>query len=296
MPLTLSTRAVRWLLALTLAGHGLVFPSEVRADERACIAAAENETPLRKAGKLQEALKELAVCTATTCSSEIREECTKRIAEVQAALPTVVLGATDEARNDIGNVLVTLDGVPLRAALDGRALAVDPGSHVLRFEAPGRIPAEKSVIFREGEKDRPVLVVLAIAPEGRGVAAARAERSWNGRWTWAILSGVVGVAGVATGSAFGLAARSDWSSSQAACNSNNCPSAQARNVAITDQESASSRALISTVAFGIGAAGLAGGLLLWLTAPARNAGGTRGGVNVTPMFGTENGMSVRGSF
>jgi hypothetical protein len=270
-----------------------------RADERACIAASENELSLRKAGKLHDALKELAVCAEPTCSAEVKAECAKRIAEVQAALPTVVFAATDASGSDIGDLTVTLDGATLRDSRSGRAVPVDPGPHTVRFQATGKPGTERTFIFREGEKDRLVSVVLGGAP----VPSAPAETpvsdgSWNGRKTLAVVTGVVGVAGVALGSVFGLVARSDWSSSESTCSRVSCPTPGAHAAALSDQESASTSALVSTVAFGVGAASLAGAVVLWLTAPSGgSASGRRGNVEVAPMVTAgSRGFLVRGTF
>jgi hypothetical protein len=286
------------LFTVGLLGIAVTFGGRVRADEAACIAASEDELTLRKTGKLQAALKALALCAQPKCSSEVRVECTKRIVELQAALPSIVFAATDESGDDLGSVSVTLDGALLTTSLDGKAVTLDPGPHTLRFEASGMRALDKQVIVREGEKDRRVSVVLqstsppamsspsAIAVESAPPSPSTSVGSWNGRKTIAIATGVVGLGGVALGSAFGLLARSEWSSSQSLCAPGACPSQSAHAAAIVDQESASTKALVSTVAFGVGVAGIAGAIVLWLTAPsAGSANGKSRGVWVSPIVG-----------
>jgi hypothetical protein len=290
-------------LTLALLGGPLTLASPARADEAACVAASENEFALRKAGKLLDALKELAVCAAPKCSAEVKAECAKRLIEVRAAQPAVILGATDEAGNDMGAVNVTLDGAPLTGSLDGGATTVDPGSHTLRFEAPGKPPVEKKVIFREGEKDRHITVVLGAPTAVLPPAAAPSSGTWwNARKTLAVTSGAVGLVGVVLGSAFGVAAKSDWSSSQSLCSPGNCPSTSAHDSAVSDQQSASTCALVSTIGFVVGVAGIAGGAALWFTAPSGASGsgaggGTRARVRIAPMIGAgTGGLVMRGGF
>ncbi len=143
------------VIAFVLSGE-----CRARADETECVAASENEVALRKNGKLQDALKELAVCSAESCSAEVRTECVRRIGDVQAALPTIVVRATDPAGNDRVDVKVTLDGAAFVGTLDGRAHPVDPGKHVLLFESAGFAPIERTLLFAEGEKDRQIAVGL----------------------------------------------------------------------------------------------------------------------------------------
>jgi hypothetical protein len=290
-------------LAFALIPTVISVGAPARADEAACIAASENEVALRKAGKLQAALKELALCAQPACSSEIRTECTKRIADVRAAEPSVVLAVTDESGNDLGAVTVGLDGAVLTTSLDGRSTMLDPGPHTLRFEASGMQTVEKQIIVREGEKDRKVSVVLKSAappspppaplvvpppaPEPTPPVQAVSSGSWNRRKTLAIVTGAVGVGGVALGSVFGLLARSDWSSSESLCSPGACPTPSARAQAVDDQQSASTKAVVSTVGFGVRAAAIAGAVVLWVTAPsARKAEVVPGGgVGVWPLLG-----------
>jgi hypothetical protein len=304
------------LLALALLGTTL-FCRVARADEAACIAASESELALRQAGKLEDAIKQLAVCAAPTCSAAVKAECTRRMQELQAALPTIVLAATDEGGNDVSAVAVKLDGAPLVGSLDGRAIAVDPGTHSLRFETAGKPPVEKSFVFREGEKDRRISVALGAggavatapvaaiaagpaAPAGVPEATPSPRSTWNGRKTLAVVSGVVGLAGIGVGSAFGVATISDWSSSKNECSTGpgKCPN---HTQAVSDQQSASTAGLLSTVGFGVGVAGLAGAAVLWFTAPSRRGEGGSGesaqAVRVVPLIGAgSGGVIVRGDF
>src|SRR5579871_5032113 len=139
-------RLQRLVPTAVLAMGFLVGSPDVFADDAACIAASDREIALRKAGKLQESLKELATCSDAACSPVIRTECTKRIAQLRAALPTLLLRAKDAAGNPLAQVTVTLDGAPFTDSLDGQALPAVPGSHKLHFEVAGQPPEDRAIV------------------------------------------------------------------------------------------------------------------------------------------------------
>jgi len=71
------------------------------------------------------------------------------------------------------------------------------------------------------------------------------------------------VVGVVVGSVFGLKASSDWDDAQADCT----PYPKCGPKGAQLGEDASDAATISTIAFVVGGAAIAGGVILWLTAP-----------------------------
>jgi hypothetical protein len=229
------------------------------ADDAACIAASENEVALRKEQHLKEALKQLVACGDPSCPAVIRAECNRRTIAINAAIPTIVLAATDPAGGDLAAVTVTVDGAPFASSLDGRSLAIDPGSHTVRFESPGREPVEKTLIVREGEKERHLNVVLTPA------AAAAGSSTWSTSKTLALVSGGVGLIGIGVGAAFGAMASSEWSTQQKDCGSSAaCPNHPG---AVSAHDSTETDGAVSTAMFVVGAAGVAGALILWFTAP-----------------------------
>jgi hypothetical protein len=301
-------RAAGWCAA-TFAFFAVVVPSRARADDAACIAASETEATLQKHVKFHEALKQLAVCADPSCPAEVTAECTQRIARINAAMPTVILAAADEKGNDLVAVNVALDGAELTGTLDGRALSIDPGSHVLRFEAPGKAPLEKTLVLLEAEKDRHFNVVLGppgaalTATTSPGESASVTETppgSWSTRKTLAIVAGGVGLVGVGVGAAFGLTAISDWSAAKNDCNTTSCSSAS-RVRGEAEHDSAVTAGNVSTVSFVVGAAGLAGGALLWLLSPSgehsRPASASSSAFRFEPTMTTRGGgMTMTGSF
>jgi hypothetical protein len=136
-----------------------------KPDKLECIAADTDGQALRLTGNLLRARKRLAVCAAASCPSVVREDCAQRIAEIEAAQPSVVFAATNGHGRPLVAVRVTVDGTQIADHLDGRALPVDPGEHLFVFEALGRVPAQMRLTLKEGEKNEGHAVVL---PTGSG--------------------------------------------------------------------------------------------------------------------------------
>jgi hypothetical protein len=81
--------------------------------------------------------------------------------------------------------------------------------------------------------------------------------------TLGLVAGALGIAGIATGTLFGVKAASDWTEAKAQCTA--YPYCGEDGARLAQEAKAS--ALISTIGFATGIAGLSGGALLWFTAP-----------------------------
>jgi hypothetical protein len=119
-----------------------------------CLSANESSISLRTEHKLRAARAALLVCAATSCPAEIRNECIRRVADINAAVPTIVFEAKDASGNDIGAVKVTMDGQPLVERLEGMAISLDPGEHSFTFETSGQAAVQKQFVIHEAEKER----------------------------------------------------------------------------------------------------------------------------------------------
>jgi hypothetical protein len=131
-------------------------------DKAACARSAEDGQRLRTQGKLREAREAFAVCAADGCPALIRNDCGGWLAEVQSAVPTVVVRATaaEDPQPELYDVEVEVDGAPLTSRLDGRALPVNPGERRFSFTAAGRRPVTQTVVVRVGEQHRLLAVTL----------------------------------------------------------------------------------------------------------------------------------------
>jgi hypothetical protein len=195
-----------------------------------------------------------------------------------------------ELEKTLSNLLIVVEasepaGLELRqdGALVGRAgwstpIPIDPGEHKITATAPGAKPRELSATIAANGQTTTLrlpaieyLLAAAAAPAAEAPSASTSaaatpadSRSWfaTHRKVVAGVAGGVGVVGVGVGAAFGLMAKSTYESSGPHCNGDHCDSA-----GHDYRQSAFGKALVSDVAFGVGAAALVGGAVLWLTAP-----------------------------
>jgi len=279
-------RVILVVLGATLGTSTLFCAPVARADVTACIASSEQALTLRKQGKLHDALKQLAQCSDPSCPSEVSADCTQRIAGLSAAMPTLILAAKDGAGNDLFDVTVTMDGLPLAQKLDGSPLSLDPGEHAFHFEVTGQPPLDKQLVLREGEKDRRESVVIGppppVAPPATTPAptpVAPGPSWWTTQRTLAVIGGGVGVVGLGIGAIFGGLAMSDQSQEKTNCSAGGCGN---RPQAVADYNTGSSNATASTVGFIAGGVLLAAGAVLFFTAPSPSAAPTTGRLYLAP--------------
>jgi hypothetical protein len=256
-------------VGLVTGALALASPEALAITKDQCVDANTRAQSLRREGKLVAAREQLKLCIDSQCPGIVRDDCTQRLDELERAQPTIVFDAKSVAGDDIAFVHVAVDGVPLADLLDGRALAVDPGQHVFRFEVPGQAPTTYRFVLKEGEKDRRERIVLAGAvepvPPGAG-STAEPARGQSQRVA-AIVLGAAGLAGLGVGAVFGVLTIHDWSKSKSECSSPTCTDTEYL-AALSDHDRAETAGTISTVAFIAGGVLLATGLVMWLTSPS----------------------------
>jgi hypothetical protein len=170
-----------------------------------CVSAHGEAQRLRRAGQLRETRAQLLVCANPSCPEPVTAECIPWLADVERALPTVVFEARLADGGDAIDVTVFVDGEKVEDKLDGRATAVNPGAHAIRFvPASGAATVERRVVVAEGEKTRVIRVDLPsaalLAPVPPPVVT---ESSHGPHWMTYVLGGV-SVASLGGYAAFGL--------------------------------------------------------------------------------------------
>ena len=232
-----------------------------------CVSANETAQDLRRVAQLRQARAELARCVSASCPGPVREDCAQQLKEVDSAMPTLVLVAKDKAGNDLGAVLVTMDGLPFADSLDGTAIRVDPGEHRFVFEGEGLPPAEKVVVVREGDKNRHISVVLQPLSDESSAQQPPTGPLLSGPTQRAIAVGLggAGTVSIVIGSVFGLVAKSTYDNAY----SNEClrTAPKCNPAGFQDMQTAYGQATASTIAFVAGAMLLAGGAYLYFTSP-----------------------------
>ncbi len=147
----------RRLLGTLLLSIGLTPTSALADDVAACVDAYDAAQVLRRAGSLVAARDKLLLCGRDTCPDVVQSSCTTWLDEVDRSMPTVVFHVRGPKGDDAVDVAVWVDGQLLSKGLDGRAVAIDPGVHNLRFEL-GDQSVETRVVVQEGVKNRLVSV------------------------------------------------------------------------------------------------------------------------------------------
>jgi hypothetical protein len=302
--------------ALTLAS-AMLMGSLARAAESpavVCLAASAASLKSDNEHRLRAERAELLTCAAAACPTDIRNECIRRVDEVNLALPTIIFEAKDDLGDDLSAVKVTMDAEVLTDRLDGIAIAVDPGIHNFTFETASRGTVRKQFVIRQGQKNRSELVMFAASAPRPAVAAPVApptpspvvmnlspsrvaapplplpqtdsSSSFGARKTVAIVAATLGVVGIGLGGVFGALARSKRDDAQKVC-----PTVCPDQDAVAMWQDAKRAGTISTVAFAAGGIGLVGAAVLWLTAHPETPATPSAGVNVGPGQVT---MALRG--
>jgi hypothetical protein len=244
-----------------------------------CIDANRQAQSLRRTGKLHAAQAALLVCVNPTCPAPVVDDCTSRLDEVQRVMPSLVFEVQDSAGKDVTKVTVTIDGMPFASTLDGTALPADPGEHTFAFEVAGQPPVTQQLVLHEGDKGRREHVVVgggapAIAPVVPAAAPAASQTEaaspGKGQRIAGLVAGGLGIVSLGLGAVLGVNASSSWSSSQNECSTpTNCPNHAG---AVSDHDTALNDATFSTIGFIAGGVLVAGGVILFFTAPTREGG------------------------
>jgi hypothetical protein len=246
-------------------------------------------------------------------------------AALEPHLPRLVVQTPAAA--SIPGLVIMRDGAPMEARLFDTAIYVDPGEHELRATAPGYQPF--AVRVRVGMDEQIAVVVPPLQPESppaepadagpleppgsragepgedqppavdRPAAGApsvsRVRGGPGARRTVAWATGGAGVVMLASGLGFGLAARAAWDDAReiGLCDPETLMCEDLRGPAMV--ETARSRARVSGVAAGAGAALLVtGAVFYWMS---RDTAGDEHSTRVLPTAGPAGvGLAISGEF
>lgn len=187
---------MRWTIAAALASALWSSGAFAQEDTAACIDGNADAQKLERAGKLRESAAKLVWCASARCPEALRNDCAAILARVTKAEPTVAVETRDAAGAPTSSARVWIDGEERSDAGTGRAVAVDPGEHVVRVALGGQ-SRELRTVFVEGEKDR------RLAFDFAAKTVARFRVPWLA-WTLAgvsvVSAGLFGYFGVEGGS------------------------------------------------------------------------------------------------
>ncbi|MCC6213595.1 MAG: hypothetical protein IT376_01915 [Polyangiaceae bacterium] len=210
----------------------------------------------------------------------------ERADRLEPRLSRLALDVPDAVKSLPGFVLER-DGAPVAPALYGVPVPVDAGERKLVARAAGHAEWTSSAkVEGEGKTTRVAVPALerlpepppaeravepappppprAAAPAAPPPRAPEADAGTSQR-TWGWVAGGVGLVGVGIGTVFGLRALSRNAEAEDECPRGDVCDTR-RGVELTEE--AKDAAFVSNVAVGLGAVALAGGVVLWLTAPS----------------------------
>ncbi len=202
-----------------------------------------------------------------------------RAAALEPRVPRLELRlGADELPEDLQ---ITLNGTPVERRDLNRPLPYDAGTYEVHFSAPGFQTFTTEIELRNGEARSAVVKVPRLKPLGGGVSAAVGSARARGRDggsargdTQRTVGWIVGAAGLAMGIGSGVftyLAASRNSDSKSNCDRSDRNRCNPRGVSA--RQDAQDLALAATVAGVAGAVGLAGGLVLHLSAPSSDERG-----------------------
>lgn len=214
----------------------------------------------------------------------------------------------------IAGLKVQLDKSDVGSASFGIAVAIDPGQHTIEASAPGyKSWSTEVTVGPNGAQVTTQVPALQKLPPGAKPAAQPSEKSntttgaavmrdlgkaHGPSKTLALVVGGAGVAVAGVGAVFGIMAASQ--ASNAKSDPTLCPNKVCTPAGRKEIDSASTKAMISTIGVGVGAAAIATGVVLFLLSPSSSAEhppSEAASTRVTPLLGPQaTGLALSGSF
>lgn len=198
----------------------------------------------------------------------------------QAALEPKLSRLVVRVAKEVPGLVVEDDGRPIDHPAWGIALPVDPGTHHISAEAPGRTRWSTSVdvgttnatvtievpelkVEQQANADAAMTPTTpAVAPSSPEVKAASGSY-WTVRRSFGAASTAVGAVAMGVGAVLALEAKSTYDTA----------TGETGTVRHDDSASAVNRANVATVVVGTGAVLAVVGVVLWLTGPAASVSG-----------------------
>jgi hypothetical protein len=197
-------------------------------------------------------------------NAELIDVADGRVAALDKRMPWLTIAL---ARGAPAESVVTLDSSKLGAGSLGAVLAANPGMHVIVVRALGHAAKTFSVVLTEGAH-----ITIEVAPGASLAAQAPRDGASPGdarkittRTTVALGLGGAGVVGLVVGGIFGFVSKSTYEGALKSCDNGNPSACSDRG--IHDGQTAHGQATMSTIGFVTGGVLLAGGAVLYLTAP-----------------------------
>jgi hypothetical protein len=220
----------------------------------------------------------------------------KRLASLRVRVPLLTI----ELPGDPSEYVVKIDGEELSADALKFAQPINPGRHRIEVEMPDGTVRRFDAELAEGDSR-----VIDVARSSGTVSAPESEQEQEPEGesepasdddsgiplrTWAYVAGGIGAAGIIVGGITGGLAIGKKSTMD-----DNCDGEACNHDGKEAADEAQALALVSTISFPVGLAGLAAGTLLWLLSPSEDGSAATGRLRVEPMV-SESMLGVRGTW
>jgi len=216
---------------------------------------------------------------------------------LRVRIPTLTLEVRGASVAD-PNLTVTLNGRLLPTDQLGRAQNLNPGTYRVVGTVGANRRAQGEVTLVPGQNRRvelnlaPVTAEVA-APTATLLAAPSAETDTMSRRdvpALAYVAGGVGIAGITAGVVTGLMANSKYNEAEVECQEHRCTPGTPGPDAV---DAFRTWRMVSSVSYGVGAVGIAAGVVLWLTASSDAQAGQVGSIEP---WGNAKAAGIRGTF
>lgn len=219
------------------------------------------------------------------------DDASKELALLEPQLPQVAAKVT----NPSGDVQVTMDGAAIPPAIVGLMRPVDPGQHVFVAKSAGAESESVTLDVAAGSRHtvelvlKPVAVAAPVAPVAppppapTPVTTDTGSGGTNGLRIASYGAFGVGVVGVALGTVFIIQSGSTQKEADDLCPSAPCDPALKPQIDEKDDKAASQKTL-AFVGYGVGVAGIAAGVTLFILSNKRTES-ARGTPSIRPYVG-----------
>jgi len=187
----------------------------------------------------------------------------ERATALQGRLDFLTINVPKSAR--VAGLEVLRDGVLLSETVWNNSTAIDPGKHRIEARAVGYKSWQRTVEISGEAKAVHVDIPRLEAAPVTAAPGEKADASSPGasQRTTALVIGGAGIVGLGVGAFFGLSAQSSSHESNDLCNESDICTQEGADL----RASAKNKAVVATVATGVGAAALAAAVVVWFTAP-----------------------------
>ena len=173
----------RSALACLLGGSAFFVAAFAQADAKQCVLHNNDGAQLRDERRLLAAREAYRACIAEReCPAMVRSECDAALADIKAAMPTLLVAVVDERGHDLPGATLQVDG--RNVVIDGSTIEVDPGAHEL-MASSGALSSRLRVMAIENDVNRRVeLVLQPPAPKAVSFAASSSQPKLATRSNW----------------------------------------------------------------------------------------------------------------